>query len=71
MTDRTPLAELPGIRPSHSRQFFRVVMPYISRWYEGRWTPNPKVKLPDEVTVIRDEKSKISIDNDGFTDPMA
>ena len=55
MTDRTPHAGLPQakVRP---RTFFRLVMPYVTHWYAAHSTPNPKVQIPDSVTVIEDCK---------------
>jgi hypothetical protein len=70
-TDCTPMAELPVIGPtSQCRQFFSVVMPYIRRWCKARWTPNPKVKLPQNVIVVCEDQAKASIDTGDFIDPI-
>lgn len=38
------------------RTFFRLVMPNVSHWYAAHSTPNPKVAIPDNVTVIQGSK---------------
>ena len=55
MTDCTPHEALPQ-ETSGYRQFFRVVSPYISHWYADHSTRNPKVDLPDSVTVVTGSK---------------
>jgi hypothetical protein len=62
---RGPMTCAPLIRrvipqqESGHRQFFRVVAPYVSHWYADHSTPNPKVPLPDHVTVIKGNKFEI------------
>jgi hypothetical protein len=58
MTDCTPHEAIPQQESGH-RQFFRVVTPYVSHWYADHSTPNPKVPLPDHVTVIKGNKFEI------------
>jgi hypothetical protein len=58
MTDCTPHEALPQ-EESGYRQFFRVVTPYVSHWYADHSTPNPRVSLPDHVTVVRGGKFEI------------
>ncbi|KAL3944642.1 MAG: hypothetical protein SGBAC_001302 [Bacillariaceae sp.] len=55
MTDCTPHEALPQTAPSY-RQFFRVVAPYVSHWYEDHSTKNPKVNLPGWVNIVRGNK---------------
>jgi hypothetical protein len=55
MTDCTPHEALPQ-QESGFRQFFRVAMPSVTHWYADHNTPNPKVPLPDTVTVVRGNK---------------
>ena len=55
MTDRTPHEALPQ-QESGNRQFFRLVMPYVSHWYAEHSTANPKCPLPDHVNVIEGDK---------------
>ena len=57
MTDCTPHEALP--QPTTGpRQFFRLVMSDVSHWYAQHSTANPKVPIPDTVTVIGDNKFK-------------
>ena len=55
VTDKTPHEALSQTKSGY-RQFFRVVMPYISHWYSEHSTPNPRVNLPDSITVIHGNK---------------
>mmetsp|Transcript_21636 Transcript_21636/g.48344 ORF Transcript_21636/g.48344 Transcript_21636/m.48344 type:complete len:456 (+) Transcript_21636:59-1426(+) len=55
MTDCTPHEALPQAQAG-PRQFFRLVMPYISHWFADHSTPNPKVPLPDSITVLHGDK---------------
>jgi len=55
MTDRTPHEALPQTT-SGLRQFFRLVMPGVSHWYADHSTSNPRVDLPEHVTIIRGNK---------------
>ena len=55
MTDRTPHEALAQPETGH-RQFFRLVMPYVSHWFADHSTPNPKVPLPEHVKVVRGNK---------------
>ena len=55
MTDCTPHEALPQAKSGY-RQFFRVVTPCVSHWYADHSTPNPKVPLPDHVTVVHGNK---------------
>ena len=55
MTDCTPHEALPQAEAG-TRQFFRLVMPYINHWYTKHSTPNPKVKLPNSITVVEGDK---------------
>lgn len=57
MTDCTPHEALPQAK-SGFRQFFRVVTPYISHWYADHSTKNPKVEVPDDVTIVYKSKFK-------------
>lgn len=58
MTDCTPHEAVPQTSSGH-RQFFRVVSPYISHWYEQHSTPNPNVPLPRHVKIIKNNKFDI------------
>lgn len=55
MTDCTPHEALPQA-DGGSRQFFRLVMPYISHWFANHSTPNPKVPVPDHVKIVSGNK---------------
>jgi hypothetical protein len=55
MTDCTPHEALPQEEEGR-RQFFRVVSSNISHWFADHSTHNPKVPLPDNVTVIHGSK---------------
>mmetsp|Transcript_7831 Transcript_7831/g.18867 ORF Transcript_7831/g.18867 Transcript_7831/m.18867 type:complete len:346 (-) Transcript_7831:2773-3810(-) len=55
MTDCTPHEALPQATPGY-RQFFRVVSPFVSHWYEDHSTKNPKVGLPDWVKIVKGSK---------------
>lgn len=55
MTDCTPHKALPQTHAG-PRTFFRLVMPYVTHWYAAHSTPNPKVPIPDSVTIIDDCK---------------
>ena len=55
MTDGTPHEALPQTQDG-VRQFFRLVMPYVSHCYADHSTPNPKVRLPKTITVIHGNK---------------
>lgn len=58
MTDRTPHEAVPvaGAAEPYWRQFFRLVRGKISVWYSMHSTPNPRVPLPEDVTVIDTDK---------------
>ena len=58
MTDRTPHEALPQLE-SGTRQFFRLVMPYVSHWYANHSTENPKCPLPDHVKKIDGDKFRL------------
>eukprot|EP00546_Thalassionema_frauenfeldii_P012571 CAMPEP_0178907362 /NCGR_PEP_ID=MMETSP0786-20121207/7330_1 /TAXON_ID=186022 /ORGANISM="Thalassionema frauenfeldii, Strain CCMP 1798" /LENGTH=298 /DNA_ID=CAMNT_0020579155 /DNA_START=759 /DNA_END=1655 /DNA_ORIENTATION=+ len=51
MTDCTPHEALPQTKTG-PRTFFRLVMPYVTHWYAAHSTPNPKVPIPDTITVV-------------------
>eukprot|EP00977_Amphora_coffeiformis_P028079 scaffold34688_cov234-Amphora_coffeaeformis.AAC.8 len=55
MTDCTPHEAMPQTTAG-VRQFFRLVMPYVSHWYADHSTVNPKVPVPPSVTVIHGNK---------------
>jgi|TARA_B110000090_G_scaffold166917_1_gene185362 hypothetical protein len=55
MTDRTPHESLPVTAGTH-RQYFRLVTSKINVWYSEHSTANPKVPLPEGVTVIAGNK---------------
>ena len=55
MTDCTPHEALEQETDGH-RQFFRVVTSRISHWFALHSTPNPRVSIPDNVTIVRDNK---------------
>lgn len=54
-TDRTPHEALPQLESGYC-QFFRLVTSDISVWFEDHSTPNPKVRLPETVTIIKGSK---------------
>lgn len=58
MTDCTPHEALPQ-KESGYRQFFRVVTPFVTHWYEDHSTENPEVPLPLNVTVVRGNKFEV------------
>jgi hypothetical protein len=55
LTDRTPHEALPQTESGH-RQFFRLVTSNISVWFGKHSTSNPNVHIPDNVTIIEDDK---------------
>ena len=55
MTDYTPHEALPQVQGGY-RQFFRVVGPDISHWYEEHSTANPKDPLPNHVKIVNGNK---------------
>ena len=55
MTDRTPHESLPVSGDAY-RQFFRLVVGRVSRWYSKHNTPNPRCPLPADVEVVDEDK---------------
>lgn len=55
MTDSTPHETIPQKSWGY-RQFFCVVTSHISHWYADHLTPNPLVRLPDDVVVVHRSK---------------
>jgi hypothetical protein len=55
MTDRTPHESLP-LQAGTLRQYFRLVTSKVSLWYAEHSTANPKVPLPEGVTLIEGNK---------------
>lgn len=68
MTESTPHEELPHPGPC---QYFRLVMPYVSRWYSHRFTANPRVTLPHSVTVDSGNSSAADGNKTGSGDGIA
>ncbi|CAJ1958776.1 unnamed protein product [Cylindrotheca closterium] len=55
MTDCTPHEAIPQVTPGY-RKFFRVVSPCITHWYADHNTSNPKVEIPESVTIVKGNK---------------
>ena len=56
ITDRTPHESLPLQRDTH-RQFFRLIVGRIEKWYTMHNTPNPLGIMPDaSVQIVREDK---------------
>ena len=55
MTDRTPHESLP-LQAGTLRQYFRLVTSKVSLWYAEHSTANPRVPLPQGVTLIEGNK---------------
>lgn len=55
MTDRTPHESLP-LQAGTLRQYFRLVTSKVSLWYAEHSTANPKVPLPEGITLIEGNK---------------
>jgi hypothetical protein len=58
LTDSTPHESLP-LKKESQRTFFRVVTSNVSVWYADHSTPNPKVKIPKEVKIIKGNKFEL------------
>ena len=62
LTDRTPHEALPQAQSGY-RQFFRLVTSNITVWYQQHSTPNPRVKVPGNVIIVKESKFETNLGN--------